>query len=250
MAKLTPATRRKRSTRRSARRKLAKRRLAGFAGGLLFFVLAAIGVQSKYGKHRTVVASAPPAVPVEIFADCQMTTLPVPLSPETTLHVLGLNPRFMASQHSGLTDIPNLTAKPAQWPSQGIMEAESRNREASKNYSRAGDFGYRCDISNHASVGVLDIAMPITFWYGEHPKDGLKYTVAVGSLDRGSRFTFYIFNDSTANVEGYLPSSVGVTVAGESSRRNVPLHFPDRNPGPSFLMFSPSQFQWGPAATF
>jgi len=250
MAKMTPATRRKRRSRHSARGKLAKRHLASLAGGLFFFVLAAIGVQSEYGRHRTVVASAPQGVPVAIFADCQMTNLPVSLLPETTLHVLGLNPRFMASQHWGLTDIPNLTAKVTQWPSQQIMEAEWRTREANKNYSSAGEFGYRCDISNHTGVSVLNMAMPITFWYGEHPKDALKYTVVVRTLNRNSRFTFYMFNDSTANVEGYLPSSVGVTVAGESSRRTVPLHFPDRSPVQSFLMFSPSQFQWGPAVTF
>lgn len=235
-------TRRKGRKRQSARWKSAERLPIWIAGGLLFFVFAAIGVQREYGrKHRTVVASAPPTGAVAIFADCQITYFPVALPPQATVHVLGLNPKLMASQHWGLTDISNLTAEATQWPTDEVMEAERRNREANKDYSSGGKFGYTCDVSNHSSVGVRDMAVPITFWYGEHPKYGLKYTVVVSPLDQGSRFAFYVLNDCPANVEGYLPSAVDVTVVGESSRRTVPLHFLNESP---VLMFSPSQFQW------
>jgi hypothetical protein len=156
-----------------------------------------------------------------------------------------LNQKFMLSQHWGLADIPNRTDKQQQWPSKETMDMETKKRKADPHYGNPGAFGYKCDVSNHSQVDVLDVAVRMTFWYGNQVKnDNTKYTAVLSPLDAGSHSTFYIFNDCPTNVAGFLPDSVDITVVGESGRRIVPPYLPHRSPIEPMFMFFPSKVQW------
>lgn len=209
-------------------------------------IFAFLGWKAASPSEPTAVPPATAGVPpVAIFADCEMTALPVTIAPQSSLHVVSLNKKFMLTQNWGLADIPNRSDTQLEWPSKEVMESEKKKHKADKHYLNGGVFGYKCDVSNHGEVGVFDLAMTLTFWYGEQVgNDNVKYTPILSPLDAGSHFVFYVFNDCPVTVAGVLPDSVAVTVAGDSTRRTVPLHLPHRTPIEPIMMFFPSQTQW------
>jgi hypothetical protein len=186
-----------------------------------------------------------PSPPVAIFADCEVASLPLSIAPQTSLHILSLNKKFMLSQHWGLADIPNRTDKEQQWPSKQAMDSSTRRLKSKKPSFNPGVFGYKCDVLNDSQTNVLDVAITMTFWYDKQTgDDNTKYTPILSPLDANSRFIFYVFNDCPAGVAGVLPDSVTLTIVGENVRRAVPLHLPHRSPIEPIMVFFPSGTQW------
>jgi len=186
-----------------------------------------------------------PSPPVAIFADCEVTGLPLSIAPQTSLHMLSLNKKFMLSQHWGLADIPNRTDKEQQWPSKQAMDSMKEALKSKKPHFNPGVFGYKCDVLNDSQTNVLDVAITMTFWYDKQTgNDNIKYTPILSPLDASSHFIFYVFNDCPVGVAGVLPDSVTVTVVGENVRRAFPLHLPHRSPIEPIMVFFPSDTQW------
>jgi hypothetical protein len=194
---------------------------------------------------KTLPASEPlPAV--AIFAECEMASLPITIAPETSLHLVSLNRKFMLSQDWGLADIINRTDQRQQWPSKQTMDSEEKKHKADGKYFNPGVFGFRCDVSNHGQLGVLDVAVPMKLWFGDKggEENAIKYTPILSPLDAGEHFVFYIVNDCPVSASGVLPDTVSLTIVGETQRRSVRLNLPHRNPVEPIMGFFPSSTQW------
>lgn len=152
----------------------------------------------------------------------------------------------MLSQHWGLFDISNRTDKPLEWPRKGTIETYADKLRSHKVSFNPGVFGYKCDVSNHSRTDVLDVALPIRFWFGNATGDSnaITYTPVISPLDAGSHFTFYVFNDCAIHVSGILPDRVSFTAPGENTRRAAQLYLPHRSPIEPFMLFFPSDVQW------
>ena len=112
-----------------------------------------------------------PPPPVAIFADCEMTSIPLSIAPQTSLHMLALNKKFMLSQQWGLADIPNRSDKQQQWPTKEAMASMMKRLNAQRPHFGPGVFGYKCDVLNDSKTNVLDVAITMTFWYDKQTGD-------------------------------------------------------------------------------
>jgi hypothetical protein len=218
--------------------------------GVVVLVLAVCAVCSyavwRGAYHRdseaTQTTREQPAViqpPLAIFAQCDMSGLPVTIPPHERLRVVPLNPKRMKTTNWGSYDIPNDTDKPQQWP-------DKRKLEESKKKHNFGVFDYRCGISNHGQVNVLDVAMPMRFWFGNKggEENAVKFTPIISPLDAGHSAALYFVNDCPINVSGILPDQASLLVVGEMKRRSTKLNLPNRNPIDPIMMWFPTKVRW------
>jgi hypothetical protein len=191
----------------------------------------------------------PPSSAVAIFADCELASLPLTIAPQSSIHLVSLNQKFMLSQNWGLADISNRTDDKQQWPSKKIMDSviqKMKENRLHKIPSFPPVFGYKCDVSNHSQVDVLDVALTLRIWFGNKggEENAVRYTPVLSPIDAGGHFIFYVFNDCPINTNAVLPNEVALTIAGDSVRRVLPLNLPHRSPVEPFMMFFPSDTQW------
>lgn len=162
----------------------------------------------------------PLEAPTAIYMVCDLVSLPIKISPHSTAHLIPINKKRMKSVKWGFYDVPNHTDLEEQWPKAPMMD------QATKKEDNFGVFTWRCEMSNHSMVNVLDIKMSITFDIGV---DKITYDVIITPLDAGGTFVFYPINDCPAIVHAVWPNFVELQVLGEENRRKVPLRRTYRN---------------------
>lgn len=171
----------------------------------------------------------PLEAPTAIYLECAMVSLPIKIPPHSTAHLIPINKKRMENVKWGFYDMPNHTDLEEQWPKAPMMD------KAMKKEDNFGVFPWRCEMSNHSMVNVLDIKMSITFTI---EKESTTYDAIITPLDAGGKFLFYLVNDCPAFAIAVWPDTVELQVLGEDNRRKVPLRRPYRNPveqiGPTF----------------
>lgn len=174
-------------------------------------------------------ATKPAETPTAIYMECTMSSLPITITPHTTLHLIPLNKKRMQSVKWGFYDVPNDSNLERQWPDKAVMN------KATKTHNLAM-FIWRCEISNHGTLNVLDIGMPIKIWFGNE-KPEVTYQAIIAPLDAGAKFVFYPVNDCSGTVSAVWPDTVKLQVLGESHRREVPLRRTFKSPIDQIMMF-------------
>jgi hypothetical protein len=121
----------------------------------------------------------PPPAPVAIFADCQFTNLPISpfslthkhhytylrLIKNLCSHNIGDSPIFQIALTSSSSGHPK---KRWTW--------RPRSVRPDPHYGNPGAFGYKCDVSNHSQVDVLDVAVRMTFCMETKSKTTIRNT--------------------------------------------------------------------------
>ena len=133
----------------------------------------------------------PPEPNLAVFMRCDMIALPITIPAHTTIHLVPANPRRLKATGWGSYDIPNDADKPEQWPDKHRIDESNKKHNS-------GVFNYKCDVSNHGQVNVLDIAIPMTVLHSpprSYCRTKITYTPIISPLDAGQTFTFYFVND-------------------------------------------------------
>jgi hypothetical protein len=177
---------------------------------------------------------------IAVFAKCDMTSLPIEIPAHSFIRIVPVNKKGMKSFNWGSREISNDTDKAMQWPGRDkLLEASSEHDP--------GIFVYRCEISNHGEVNLLDVAIPIHFWFqGDAGGDAnaTRFTPIITPLDVGHSFVLYIVNDCPVQASGVLQDFATVLVVGESKRRTTKLNVPNRDPSDQIMMWFPTKVRW------
>jgi len=176
---------------------------------------------------------------ISVLAECRIAGFPIDIQPHDALHLIPLNPKRLQQVKWGLSDIPNDTDKLQKWPPKDKMELAKKLHDP-------GVFTERCDISNHGQMNLVNVVIPMKFWFGEKggEANAMKFEVVVSPLDVGAHFVFYTVNDCPTMVSGVLPDTASVRIAGESNWRDIPLNRPFRNPVEQIMMSFPTKVRW------
>lgn len=211
--------------------------VAGLVATLGFGILSLLPHIVERELPRTRVPELEPRIAME--ATCDETVLPVIIAPHTSLHVVAVNPKRMKQVRWGSVDIPNESDAEQLWPDKRWME-ESRKRK------NLGVFINRCESSNHSEVNVLDVVIPMRFWFGGKGGDenAVPFAPIVGALDVGHGFIFYFVNNCPIRATAILANQVSLLVVGETTRRITKLSLPHRNPVESIMMWPPATLTW------
>jgi hypothetical protein len=200
-------------------------------------------------EHMAAVETAPiPAAPapsrpldLAIYIDCNMEGLPIVIRPMSSIQVVPVNEAYMRSNHWGSEEIRNESSKPMKWPDAKKMESARRQHDP-------GVFGYDCTITDLGSVDVLDLALPMRFWFGQKGgnQNAVPFAPIISPLGAGANHaqSIHFVNDCPTLATGIFPDSVTLQVIGETKRRTVPLHFPHRNPVEPIMMWFPAKVQF------
>jgi hypothetical protein len=218
-----------------------KFRLSLYGGACLLLTIPALFSYLVWSR-----ATEPPRIPPGtnngisvLFDGCRFAGLPVSIPAHSILHLVPLSPKRIQSVPWGLYDIPNDTDEQQQWP-------PKKKIELAKKQDDFGIFLERCEVSNHGQVNLVDVAIPIKFWFGGKGGDenDKKYMVVLSPIDAGIHFVFYIGNVCRTLVAGVIQDTARVIPAGESAWRDVPLSRPYRNPAEEIMMFPPTSVHW------
>lgn len=205
-------------------------------------VLSLVG----FGK----VMKKPARVPVAIFADCSISLLPLSVPPQSSIHVIAINRRSLINRNWGISDIPNRTDSPENWPSkEKVDSAISAVRSGRAHW--LGINLYKCDFSNHSQANLVSVTVPLTVSFPPPGQSGKwnekrRYTATLSPIDAGSHFILYIVNDCPVDAAVALPNLVSLQVVGEDSRRDVTLHTLHRLPNfmEQLMILPSSPIQW------
>jgi hypothetical protein len=181
----------------------------------------------------------PPQPAVAVFAECDPIPLSIEIPPHGTIRIVPVNEKGMKAVNWGSHEIENDADKPKQWPGKEKLLRARRLHDP-------GVIGYRCEISNHGKVNLLNVGIPMRFWFGNKGGDqnAVKYTPIIGPLDAGKDFVLYFVNDCPTNAEAVLPDDAIVIVAGETASRKTKLYLPERNPLDPIMMWFPTKIRW------
>jgi hypothetical protein len=210
--------------------------------GFISIVLLAIPPSMVLYNARTNATTAKPPnapppttlAPTEIYVECHQMSLPIHIPPKETAHIKALNKNQFGNTKWAMYDIRNDNSKERLWPDQKAVNSVKFN---------PGVFGYQCDVTNHASTNLIDLAIPLTVNFGGE-KTPLMHTVIISPLDAGTTFSFYVINECAVMVSVIGSERATVQVLGEDNRRNVPLHWPHRSPIEEIMLFLPSKVRW------
>jgi len=216
-------------------------KIVGIVGAVI--LLCAI---CSYGVHRiakTEEGVQPPIIPPQpalaIFAECDISGMPITIPPHARLRLVPVNPRRMKATQWGSYDVPNDTDKNQQWPSKKLLDESAKKHDF-------GSFVYKCEVSNHSQVNVLDVAIPMRFWFGNKggEENAIKFTRIISPLDAGHSVVLYFVNDCPTSASGVLPDEASLLVVGETERRTTRLNLPHRNPTDPIMMWFPTTVRW------
>jgi hypothetical protein len=142
-----------------------------------------------------------------------------------------------AGDNWGVGEIRNDSSDSKQWPDkQKIREADAVHDPAI--------FSPKCEVSNHGTTNLVDVALPFNFWFGDTPggeQNAVKYTVTISPMDAGSIADVYLVNDCPLLATAVIQPSGTTLVAGESGRRSIPINLPNRTPIDPILMWFPAK---------
>lgn len=210
------------------------------SGGVVTVFLMISCAVWYFAHPRKVVASIPRSEPeLAIFMKCDMTGLPVTVPPGGAIRVVPVNEKYIRSNGWGSYEVRNDGMKPMRWPDEKKLQAAKRQHDV-------GGFCYRCEISNHGRVGVLDVAVPVRFWFGNKggEQNAVKFTPIVSPLDAGQTSTLFFVNDCPMLATAILPDAVSLRIVGEATGRIVRLNLPHRNPVDPIMMWFPTNVKW------
>lgn len=204
--------------------------------GVVFTALSVVG---GWGIHAFAAGRATPSPPIalnptEVYMECHMMPLPIHVPPGSTAHVKVFNKKEYGNTKSSVYDVRNDGDKELLWPEEKLIKQVKFN---------PGVFGYSCELSNHAQVNLIDVAVRLSISY-DNEKTPLDYFVVASPLDGGKAFPFYLVNECPVSVSVIAQGDVGVQVLGEDGRRTVPLHFPNRSPIQQIMILMPSKVRW------
>lgn len=188
-------------------------------------------------------APPPPAAPLDlaIFMECNIKGLPLTIPALSAIQVVPVNEAYMRSNHWGSYKINNDTSSPKQWPDPKVMRDAKRQHDP-------GVFAYDCKITNIGSSDVLDVSIPIRFWFGQKggEQNAVPFATIISPLYPGASHSedIYFVNDCSVSAAALLPSSVTLQVIGEAKRRRVALDLPHRNPVEPLMMWFPTKIQF------
>ena len=204
-----------------------------FAGGGIY------GLQTMIQNHENANKKEETMPNIAIFAQCDNTALPIEIPPHGSIRLVPVNKKGMQANKWGSYDVRNDKDKPEKWP-------EGRKLLEAKQLHDSGVFIYRCEVSNHGQPNLLDIAMPMRFWFGDKGGDenAVEFTPIISPLDVGHSSILYFVNDCPTNASGVLPDSATVAVAGENARRTTKLNLPHRNPTDQLMFWFPAKVRW------
>jgi hypothetical protein len=171
----------------------------------------------------------------EIYMVCTRTALPIHIAAGSVAHVKTFNKKQYVNTQWAMDDIHNDETKERLWPDEKIMKSGPK--------FNPGVFGYKCDVTNHATTNLIDLAIPLSTNFGNE-KPPLTYLAVISPLDAGTTFSFYMINECPVEVSVIAPDTVSVQVFGEDQRRTVPLHWSHRNPIEQIMIFFPSKVRW------
>jgi hypothetical protein len=189
----------------------------------------------------------PPPVPVAMFADCRVDSLPIPIPPQSSIHVIAINHKLMTIQNWGISDIPNRTERPEKWPSKEKMDSAISALRSGRADEGPGFLFYRCEFRNHSQANIVNVAVPLTVsFFTRGMNEKRQYTAYLSPMDEGSHFILYIGNDCPVGAAVALPNLVSLQVVGENSRRTVPLNTLHRLPDfmEQLMILPSSPVQW------
>lgn len=171
----------------------------------------------------------PTEAPTALFMECNMASLPLTIPPHTTIHLIQLNKKRLQSAKWGFYDVPNDSNLARQWPDKAVINKATK-------LHNPGIFIWRCEISNHGTLNVFDVAVPIKIWFGNE-KPEVIYQAIISPLDAGEKLVFYPVNDCPETVSAIWPDTVKLQVLGEPHRREVFLHRTFKSPIDQIMMF-------------
>jgi|HubBroStandDraft_5_1064220.scaffolds.fasta_scaffold38456_2 hypothetical protein len=203
------------------------------------------GITRYLEKTSTTVTEQPktqPTVsqpPLAILAKCDMVGLPIVIPPHTSLSIVPVNEKRMKATKWGSYDVPNDGDKVDQWPS----KLQMKESEKEKNM---GVFASKCEISNHSQVNVMDVQLPMNFWFDFKGGDAnaVKFTPIISALDAGHSAVLYFVNTCPNNATAVLPDQVNLLVAGDSQRRTTNLELPHRSVIDPIMLWFPTKVRW------
>jgi hypothetical protein len=175
-----------------------------------------------------------PLAATEVYLDCHPTALPLRIEPHSTAHMKIFNEKEYGNTKSSMYDVNNDGDKELLWPDESVIKRVPHN---------PGVFGWQCALSNHAQSNLMDVAVKLIANY-DSEKASLDYFVVASPLDAGNTFHFLVLNGCPAMVSAVIQDQVGVQVVGESERRTVPLHFPNRTPIQQIMILLGSKVSW------
>lgn len=208
-----------------------------FALGSIFLICLGIRLYIRSSPHAETLQLLPPPPNVAILAKCGLAPLPVTIAPHGTIRVVAINEHaFRSSNNWGVEEIENNSSDAKQWPDKQKM------REAQAQHDPAV-IPFKCEVSNHGTTNLVDVALPLHFWFGNNPRgeqNAVKYAVTISPMDAGSTVDVYFVNDCPLFAVAVIQPSGTTLVAGESSRRSVPINLPNRTPIDPILMWIPA----------
>jgi hypothetical protein len=190
---------------------------------------------------RGQILSASPnlAKDVPLLGECRPLFLPVSIPAHGAIHLLVLNPKRLKAISWGLSDAPNDTDQAVQWPPKEKMQ------EAAQSHNFVM-ITYQCGVTNQGNQNLLNVAIPMRFWFGNKGGDENAVNAApiISPLNAGQTAYFYAINDCDIHVAGIVPDTAKVKVAGSSTWYEVPLNRQYRDPVEQFMTFFPSKVRW------
>ncbi|HEV2549850.1 MAG TPA: hypothetical protein VGU20_21240 [Stellaceae bacterium] len=182
---------------------------------------------------------APTGDQISLLSECRMSSLPISIPPHGVLHLVPLNSRRLKAVKWGLYDVHNDQGDAKAWPTEDQLNLAKQQHDP-------GVFVYRCDLSNHGRSNILNVAIPMRFWFGNEggEANALHYSAVVSPLDAGETFVFYLVNDCPVHASGVVPDTARIKIGGESAWRDVPLNRTYKNPVEQIMMFFPTKVRW------
>jgi hypothetical protein len=220
-----------------------KFRLGLYGSTFLLLIIPILFSYLTWSKATESTQQVPPSAPqpvLAIFAKCDRILFSVEIPPHDAIRIVPVNEKGMRLMTWGSYEIRNDTDSPTQWPGKEKILQARREHDP-------GGFGYRCEISNHGEVNVLDVAIPIQFWFSSgdgQKKTALIFSPIISPLDVGKTFTLYFANDCPTLAIATLPDYASAFVVGEATRRYVKLNLPNRNPVERIMAWDPTNIKW------
>jgi len=207
---------------------------------VLTLLIGAIGPQIvQFIRNQIDSTSSNVAKDVPLLGECRPLFLPVSVPAHGEIHLLLLNPKRLKAISWGLYDVPNNTDQAVQWPSKEKMQESFQ-------IHNFGMITYQCDVINQGNKNLVNVAIPMRFWFGNKggEENAVKGAPIVSPLNAGQTAYFYVINDCDIQVAGIVPDTAKVKVAGSPIWYEVPLNRQYRDPVEQVMAFFPSKVRW------
>jgi hypothetical protein len=173
-------------------------------------ILAVVGTIYGWraGIYERVFPPAPPVVAASLSIDCERVQFPLNVQPNTSMCGLILEKGkapYLCSDKAQATNV--------QWPR---ALGESR-------------FGFHCRLTNTARASMISVSMwiPISYRAARAKPKAREESISLPqSLEPGTPFDLYFFDDSGWDPLVTMPETVSVRLQGEIQSKPVKVDYP------------------------